>query len=137
MSERKNTYEGLFLIAQTISNDMGAVVARLNEVLGRAKAEVISMKKWDERRLAYEINKQKRGLFILTYFSCDPATIEGITRDVNLSDDILRCMIIRADHLTLEEMQSHDERQALADEAALKREDTEETEETEPASAEA
>lgn len=128
MSDRQNTYEGLFLISQTISNDMGAVVARLNEILGRAKAEIISMKKWDERRLAFEIGKQKRGLFILTYFTCDPQAIDGITRDVNLSDDVLRCMIIRADHLTVEEMQSQDGRQALADEAALRREDAEEAE---------
>ena len=32
----------------------------------------------------------------------------------------MRAMFVRADHLTIEEMQSADERQALADEARLR-----------------
>jgi len=32
------------------------------------------MRKWDERRLAYEIKKQKRGLYILCYFKAPTPT---------------------------------------------------------------
>ncbi|MEC9374325.1 MAG: 30S ribosomal protein S6 [Planctomycetota bacterium] len=123
MAKQKSfAYEGMFLFGQAAGAELDRLVSHLNDLLARAEADLIAMKKWDERRLAYEIRKNKRGIYILAYFNADPTRIAGLERDCNLSEDILRFMIIRADHLTLEEMQSADDRQALADEAALRRE---------------
>jgi len=128
MAERPHQfYEGMFLFPQAATSDLGQVVSHLNELFERAQAELIAMKKWDERKLAYEIKKHRRGLYILTYFTAPPASMAQLERDANLSDHILRFMVLRADHLTQEEMQSHDERQALADEAAMKREEQSES----------
>jgi small subunit ribosomal protein S6 len=81
------------------------------------------MRKWDERRLAYEIDKQKRGVFILTYFKAPTSSISGLERDCNLSETILRLLVTRADHLTEEEIAANDARQALDDEAKLRSEE--------------
>jgi small subunit ribosomal protein S6 len=124
MAEKPHqAYEGMFLFPQAATSNLGEVVDHLNSIFDRAKAEVIAMKKWDERKLAYEIGKHRRGLYILTYFSAPGESMAQLERDANLSDHILRFMVIRADHLTDEEMRSQDERQALADEAAMRREE--------------
>ena len=39
-------------------------------------AEIISFKKWDERRLAYEIKGNKRGLYFLCYFNLPAAEVD-------------------------------------------------------------
>src|SRR5205823_5441403 len=77
-------------------------------------------RKWDERRLAYEIKKQKRGLYILAYFKAPGGSLSHIERDCNLSEKILRVLLLRADHLTVEEMQAADAREALDTEAKLR-----------------
>lgn len=118
--QRTNQYEALFLISQGVAADYQGVIDHLNEIFRRAHAEVVSMKKWDERRLAYEIDKQKRGIYILAYITAPSAAIDHIHRDVNLSEKILRCMIIRADHLTVDEMKAADARQVMEDEARLR-----------------
>jgi small subunit ribosomal protein S6 len=80
------------------------------------------MKKWDERRLAYEVRGQKRGLYILAYFKAPGAQLSHIERDCNLSEKILRAMILRADHLSDEQMTAHDGRKELALEAKMRAE---------------
>ncbi|HVZ93558.1 MAG TPA: 30S ribosomal protein S6 [Phycisphaerales bacterium] len=118
---RKYNYEAMFLITQANSVDLGGVVDHIREIFRRAHAELIAMKKWDERRLAYEIDKQKRGLYILAYFSCDPVNIANMERDCNLSEKILRALILRADHLTVEEMQAAEGQRELETEAQLRK----------------
>jgi len=118
---RKHAYEAMFVVSPTEAADLAGIVDHLNEILRRATAEVIALKKWDERRLAYEIGGQKRGVYFLAFFICDPVNIGGIERDCNLSERILRTLITRADHLTVEEMQNWDGHRELAVETELRR----------------
>lgn len=119
---RSYNYEAMFLIGQSNSADLAGVIQHINEILARGHAEVIAMRKWDERRLAYEIRGQKRGLYILVYFKADGPNVAHIERDCNLSERILRTLILRADHLTQEEMTSADARKELEVEAKLRAE---------------
>ena len=101
----KRLYEGLFLVdtAQAAS-DWDGTVAVIEKVLSRADAEVVSMRKWDERPLAYEINKKGRGTYILIYFNGDPLKITTIERDVQLSEKVVRVMILRTDKMSEEQI---------------------------------
>lgn len=122
MQKRTRQYEVMFLISQSAAADFNSLIAHLNEILARAHAEIIAMKKWDERRLAYEMDKQKRGVYILCYIRCDTQSIAHLERDCNLSERIMRTMILEVDHLTEEEMKSADARDELKVEAKLRAE---------------
>lgn len=118
---RKYNYEAMFLLSQAQAADLGAAVEHLKEVIKHAGAELLAMKKWDERRLAYEVDKQKRGTYILSYFASDPVNVASIERSCNLSERILRTLITRCDHLTLDQIKATDGQQDLATEAELRR----------------
>ncbi|MCX5659994.1 MAG: 30S ribosomal protein S6 [Planctomycetota bacterium] len=93
-------YEGLFLLNQhSVAADFGATVEFMREVFRRAEAEVIVLRKWEERKLAYEIRGQKRGVYLLAYFKARGTQIANIERDCNLSEQVIRCLILRADHV--------------------------------------
>lgn len=117
-----NLYEGLFLFnIQQIGGDLDAALTELKEVLGRAEAEVVTLGRWDERKLAYPIGNQKRGLYLLTYFRARGSQIANIERDVNLSENMLRAMIIKADHIGEAEMEAiQRDAELSATEAALR-----------------
>ena len=106
MADKKNTYEGMFLISPAVTVDAEKGIGIVKNILDRHQGEVIVIKKWDERKLAYEIKGQKRGLYIIAYFSAPPASIGAIERDVNLSDDVLRVLVTDAAHLNKEEMEA-------------------------------
>ncbi|MHC4947592.1 MAG: 30S ribosomal protein S6, partial [Planctomycetota bacterium] len=111
-----NTYEGLFLFPHSVSGNLQAAVDHLTELLDRAGAEVLSLRKWDERKLAYEIKGNKRGVYFLVYFKAATDRLQGLDRDCNLSEQLLRAMMIRADHVPADQISAADARQELADE---------------------
>ena len=113
-------YEGLFLFPQTAAGDLQPAVDHLKEILARAEVKIISLRKWDERRLAFEIKRNRRGLYFLVYFEAPPNAIAHIERGCNLSEQVLRSMVIRAEHLTREQMEAADGQSELADEIKLR-----------------
>lgn len=119
---RRYDYEAMFLVSPAAGQELAGVAQHITDLLTKSGAEVIALKKWDERRLAYEIDKNKRGVYLLGYFSVDPVGLDGITRDCNLSETILRSLVTRADHLTRDEMLAADAREDIAVESALREE---------------
>ena len=71
----------------------------LNTIFERAQAEIVSLAKWDERRLAYPVAGHGRGTYILSYFRADPGSISGIERDVLLNETLLRVLILSAEKI--------------------------------------
>jgi small subunit ribosomal protein S6 len=120
MQDRIYTYEGMFLFPQAAVADLQAAADHVMDILNRAGAEVIAFKKWDERRLAYEIKGNKRGLYFLVYFKAKGSKLTNLERDCNLSEKLLRALITRADHMQPDIMQAAEGRQQLSDEIKLR-----------------
>ncbi len=118
--DRIYTYEGLFLFPQTATAHLQEAVDHIKTILERADVELISLGKWDERRLAYEIKGNKRGVYFLVYFKAAASKLAGIERDCNLSEDLLRVMITRADHIPPEIIEAAEGQATLADEIRLR-----------------
>jgi len=105
LADKKRVYEAMFLVDSALATtEWDKIIGEIETVMQRAEAEVISIRKWDERRLQYEIAGRKRGTYILSYFRALPSKINGMERDVQLNEHLLRVLILRADHLTEEEM---------------------------------
>jgi len=94
-------YEGLFLVdSAEASADWDAVVTAVRNVLERVEAEIVSIRKWDERRLAYKINGKVKGTYILCYFRVAGSKIQEIERNIQLSTTIWRALILNAEQQT-------------------------------------
>lgn len=101
----KRLYEGLFLVdSAEAASDWDGVIGAIETVLSRSECEVVSLAKWDERKLTYAIEKKSRGTYILTYFNCDPLKITKIERDVQLSEHIMRVMVLKTDKMSEEDI---------------------------------
>jgi len=101
----KKLYEAMFLVDPEEALDWQATTATLDAVLKKADGEIVSMKKWDERKLAYEINGKTRGAYILCYFRADGRKIRDIERAVQLSDKIMRVLILSAERMSQQDIE--------------------------------
>ncbi len=99
-----NQYEAMFLFDPTFGSSMEDCEAEIRRLMERAEGEIIVSGKWDERRLAYRINGRKRGVYVLVYFKAPTAKIPQIERDVQLAENILRVLIVRAEGISRETM---------------------------------
>lgn len=128
----KRLYEGLFLVdSAEAASDWDGVIGAIEKVLSRAECEVVTLEKWDERKLTYDIKKKSRGTYILVYFNCDPLKIGAIERDVQLSERILRVMVLKTDKMSEDDIKRETPR------AKVEREEAEAAEKAEAAAAEA
>ncbi|MBX3356202.1 MAG: 30S ribosomal protein S6 [Phycisphaeraceae bacterium] len=122
MSEtRVHNYEAFVLFPQSAAADLQGCVDHVTEIIANRKAELLSIAKWDERRLAYDIRSNKRGLYLLAYFRCDTKLVNQVERDFTLSERILRALVTRCEHLTEEQMRNAEAMQRTQDEARLRR----------------
>jgi small subunit ribosomal protein S6 len=104
MAAKNIQYEAMFLLGPGGATEPEAGLTLCRQIIERHGGEILVIKKWDERRLAYEIEGQKRGTYIIAYFKGPGPAIASIERDVNLSEQVLRVLVTRADHLNAEEM---------------------------------
>jgi small subunit ribosomal protein S6 len=102
---KKSLYEGMFLIdsAQAGANWDGIITA-ITKIMEKVKAEIVSIRKWDDRKLAYDIKGKSKGVYILCYFRADGGKIQEIEKNVQLSEQIMRVLILNAEHLTAEDI---------------------------------
>jgi len=91
----KRLYEGMFLVDSALATaDWEGTLGIVENILKRADAEVVAVRKWGERKLAYDIDHKTRGTYILAYFKADGRRITGIEKDVLLSEKIIRVLIL-------------------------------------------
>ena len=115
----KRLYEGMFLVDTALAaQDWQVILDEVQRILDRAEAEVVSLKKWDERRLCYDIQKKSRGTYILVYFNCETSKIGGIERDVQLSELITRVLVLRTDRMSPGDLEKLTPLEAVAAEEA-------------------
>lgn len=113
-------YEGLFLLSQSAAADLPGAIDFVNEVFKRADAEVLVLRKWDERKLTYTIAGQKRGLYLLAYFKVKSTKLAQIDRDFTLSERIARHLIITAEFMGEAELEIAKRETTLSTEAKLR-----------------
>ena len=105
-AEKIHQYEAMFLFPPPGTTDLDAMIKTATAFIERHGGKIILIKKWDERKLYYEIKKQKRGTYIIAYFNAPGSAVSAIERDVTLSEDVLRVLITDAGHLTQKEMEA-------------------------------
>ncbi|MEM1210133.1 MAG: 30S ribosomal protein S6 [Planctomycetota bacterium] len=95
----KSLYEGLFLFSPAAGTEIDETLQLVRDMIERVEGEIVTLAKWEERKLAYTIGDIKRGLYVLSLFRVDGTKIVNIERDCNLSEDVVRAMITKADHM--------------------------------------
>ncbi len=91
-----NVYECMFLLdTNKVAGDLQGATAQIHAILERSQAEILASRPWDERRLAYPISNQKKGLYYLTYFKAEAKNLINIERDVSLNETIIRSLVLK------------------------------------------
>ena len=118
-NERTGLYEGMFLFPQSATADLDNAMNHVKTILDKSGATIINFRKWDERRLSYEIDGNKRGVYFLVYFNAPTSSISDIERRCSQSEELLRMMVTRAEYLPTEIIEANDGSEDLAAEIKL------------------
>ena len=96
----KRTYECMVLLDnREVRQGWDAVKDSVATMLAKHNAEIVSSKLWEERRLAYPINHQQRGTYLLVYFNAPTNEITPINREMNMAGLVLRHSVIACEEV--------------------------------------
>lgn len=111
-------YEGMFILDPAkYSRDPAGSAQQINDLITQFGGTVLAARLWDERKLAYPINGHKKGVYWLTYFKMPGGQLTALERQCEISDDIIRKLVLKIDDRIADALVQH----ALAGEAAPRR----------------
>jgi small subunit ribosomal protein S6 len=95
----RNNYELAFIVRIDPSEEViNNTVTQVKEwVEAENLGEVKNTDRWGRRKLAYEIDKQRDGYYILMNAEIDPQNLPELERNLRLSPNVLRYSLIRPD----------------------------------------
>jgi small subunit ribosomal protein S6 len=88
--------------ANLAGKDWPGLEQHVQDLVQRHAGKLVHAERWPDRKLAYEIKGCKKGTYYLTYFNAPTTAIQGLQRDCELSDRVLRVMFLYDDGLAEE-----------------------------------
>lgn len=111
-----SSYECMFIINAANGDDAAkAVVSKFTDTI-TANAQIVETAEWGRRRLAYPINDENEGYYVLYTFKSEGAFPAELQRLANIDENVMRCMIVKLDYDASEQAA----KRAAAAEAAAK-----------------
>lgn len=90
-----NNYETMLVFS--VANGEEAVNAMVEKFksLIEAHGEIESVDVWGNRKLAYPINYETEGYYVLVNYSCEPDFPAELDRIVNITEGVLRSLTVK------------------------------------------
>jgi small subunit ribosomal protein S6 len=85
----------LILDARPTEEELAGLLGRFQETLRSLGAEVGKVENWGKRRLAYEIRKQREGIYAVVECQAAPAVVREFERQLGLNEQVLRFLTTR------------------------------------------
>jgi len=92
------TYEELFIVRPNITDEeLDPLVEQLRQTITTRGGTVDKADKWGIRKLAYRLEKNTEGYYVLLQFAAVPETVKEVERRLRVSDLVLKFLTVRID----------------------------------------
>lgn len=89
-------YEVMYIIRPTLEDaEREVVMEKINRVFIDNDSEVTNVDEWGIRELAYEIEKHRKGYYVVLNVKATPEAVNEFERIINLQEDIIRYIMIK------------------------------------------
>ncbi|BAU09915.1 30S ribosomal protein S6 [Leptolyngbya sp. NIES-3755] len=97
-------YETMYILRPDIGDEaVDGAIDKYQSILKDNGAEIIETQHRGKRRLAYEIDKQREGIYVQMNFKADGSQIAPMERAMRLSNEVIRYLTVKQDEPKAEE----------------------------------
>ncbi len=108
-------YESIFVLDPGVDDaQVDTEVEKVRDFIAGRSGEVTEIQKWGRRKLAYEINKKKEGIYTLIRFRSEPELLAELDRRYRLNENLLRFLTVVQEGPTGEEAEEQGEGDSAA-----------------------
>ncbi|MCX7914512.1 MAG: 30S ribosomal protein S6 [Thermodesulfovibrionales bacterium] len=91
-----NIYENIVIINPSLGeDDLRAIIDKISEQITKAGGEILKVDNWGKKKLAFELNKQKMGYYLIILFKSKPSFIKELEYFYKVYEPIVKFMVIK------------------------------------------
>lgn len=88
-------YEVMYIIRPNIDDEgKKNIINEINEVFTNCASTVTEVKEWGLRELAYEIDGETKGYYVLLNVEATPEAVKEFERVANIKESVIRHIVI-------------------------------------------
>ncbi len=111
-------YENLFIVKpDATEEEIDALIEQMSKNVTTAGGTIDKVDKWGKRRLAYRVEKNREGFYVLLQFSAEPEIVKEFERRMRVQDSVIKFLTVRID----ENLKRIDKRKKVREKRAHRR----------------
>ena len=93
MAKLNESYEAMVIYSLTNGEDAAKALIEKFKGMIEANATLESVDEWGKKKLAYEIDDQAEGYYVLYTFNAKPEFPAEFERVLKITDGVMRCLV--------------------------------------------
>ena len=91
-------YETIYILRPNTPNEgVAEVNTRIKNIIEGMGGKIIKVDNWGKRRLAYEVAKERKGIYLYWQYLAQPGVVEETERNLRMLDSVIRYLTTRVD----------------------------------------
>ena len=92
-----NKYESVIIINPNIEeNGIKSLIEKFSNIIN-SDGKVAEVQEPGKKKLAYDINKQKEGYYVVFTFEANPKLIAELERNYRITDEVLKFIVVKVE----------------------------------------
>ncbi|MBR3002938.1 MAG: 30S ribosomal protein S6 [Clostridia bacterium] len=92
-----NKYESVIIVAPTVNEKQQKEIENKYTKLIKENGKLKDFQNLGKKKLAYEIKKNKEGIYMQIYFESEASFIAELERQYRIDDNIMKFIVVRED----------------------------------------
>ncbi|HEY0477885.1 MAG TPA: 30S ribosomal protein S6, partial [Kofleriaceae bacterium] len=101
LRDKPNTareYETTYILRPNTPNEgVAEVNTRIRGVIEGMGGKILKIDNWGKRRLAYEVAKERKGIYLYWLYLAQPGVVEETERNLRMLDNVIRYLTVKVD----------------------------------------
>lgn len=101
LRDKPNTareYETIYILRPNTPNEgVAEVNTRIKGVIEGMGGKILKIDNWGKRRLAYEVAKERKGIYLYWLYLAQPGVVEETERNLRMLDSVIRYLTVKVD----------------------------------------
>jgi small subunit ribosomal protein S6 len=91
-----NIYENVVILNPSLNEEeLKSAADKISDIIKNSGGEILKIDNWGKRKLAYEVNKQKMGVYLLFLFKSPSTAVKKIEDYFKVFEPVVRFMVVK------------------------------------------
>ncbi len=90
-----NKYESVIIVNPSLDEEkVKSLIDKFSDLINK-HGKVTKVDNMGKRKLAYEVKKNREGIYVVFYFEAEPSLIAELERNYRITDEVIKFIVVR------------------------------------------